>query len=37
METKEILTIGLAGVAFLVSAVSTTITILRGRKEKQGD
>lgn len=35
METKDILTLGVALLAFLVSAISTVITIVRGRKEKQ--
>ena len=35
METKDILTFGLALLAFVVSAISTTITIVRGRREKQ--
>ena len=35
METKDKLTLGIAVLAFLVSAVSTTITVVRGRREKQ--
>lgn len=35
METKDKLTLGIAVLAFLVSAVSTAITIVRGRREKQ--
>lgn len=35
METKDILTFGVALLAFVVSAISTTITIIRGQREKQ--
>lgn len=35
METKDILTLGVALLAFVVSAISTTITIIRGQREKQ--
>ena len=35
METKDLLTLGVALLAFLVSTISTTITIVRGRREKQ--
>lgn len=35
METKDVLTLGVALLAFLVSAISTVITIVRGRREKQ--
>ena len=35
METKELVTLSLAILAFVVSLISTTITIVRGRRERQ--